>query len=60
MRGGGDLAGARACGAAERAASRAAGPTPVRPGASAGLESERTSKHHPRPSAAFRLLRRAE
>lgn len=45
----------------QRAASRAAGPTPERPGASAGLESERTSKHRPRPSAAFRLLlRRAE
>lgn len=54
----GEQAGGRACGAAERAASRAAGPSPERPGTSAGLESERTSKHHPRPSAAFGLLRR--
>lgn len=59
--GGGDQAGGRACRAAERAASWATGPTPERPGAFAGLESERTSEHHPRPSAAFRLLwRRAE
>lgn len=51
-RGGGeDQAGGRACGAAERAASRRAGPTPERPGASAQLESERTSKHHPRPAS---------
>lgn len=55
---GGNQAGGRACGAVERAASWATGPTPERPGASAGLESERTSEHHPRPSAEFRLLRR--